>query len=680
MYDITKIFQEIENQLISSMCRNLSRHIDEEQDANANYSQWQTKQLQALERYRKENLKEFSKQFEDINNGLKKYLEMTYNNFKTATEHDIISNLDRNSDAIGVNQEKLNALIKSVTDDFQKAEYSLLRCSNDLYRQTIYKAQIGLNTGSITLNQAIDMATKDFLSNGINSIRYKNGNLVNIASYSEMALRTAEKRATMYGDGEKRQEWDIDTVIVYGHNGACPLCSRWQNRVYIDDVYSNGKPNNKYPLLSVAIQGGLYHPNCKCPPPQTYIESITEPPTQKTPQELEKDIQNYNLEQVQRYNERQIRKYKRLESNSLDDANKKRYSLKVKEWQSKQRDFINAHPKTLRRDYSREKVRVLNIAEPLENNSTLNQNSLSENNKRLKDSLRQSNYKWNSKDNIEKAKYNVQNCPLESRIEKIKEKISKYGLKEDYIHEAGNCLLDDMIVLYDKSNQNKNLYKQLKKQLDNKISNGIYNEEVEKLFKKMEDMEVIENHSLVLKNTLSRIRKVGYDNKEVYNHLKGFDRISVDIVAQAYQYLPEDWIKSSLQKGKIMVQYKERGEYQNNNNLLLTDNTLHTSIHELVHRMEYTHKGLLQAEKQFYNRRTKNEPLTKLIDIFPDSSYDDWEVTRKDKFVNPYMGKDYNGDAYELLTMGLELLYSNPEKVWKDKDMTTWLYGILVLL
>ena len=367
MYDITKIFQEIENQLISSMCRNLSRHIDEEQEADANYPQWQTKQLQALERYRKENLKEFSKQFEDINNGLKKYLEMTYNNSKTATEHDIISNLDRNSDAIGVNQEKLNALIKSVTDDFQKAEYSLLRRSNDLYRQTIYKAQIGLNTGSITLNQAIDMATKDFLSNGINSIRYKNGNLVNIASYSEMALRTAEKRATMYGDGEKRQEWDIDTVIVYGHNGACPLCSRWQNRVYIDDVYSNGKPNNKYPLLSVAIQGGLYHPNCKCPPPQTYIEGITEPPTQKTPQELEKDIQNYNLEQVQRYNERQIRKYKRLEANCLDDTNKKRYSLKVKEWQSKQREFINAHLETLKRDYSREKIRVLNITEPPRN-------------------------------------------------------------------------------------------------------------------------------------------------------------------------------------------------------------------------------------------------------------------------------------------------------------------------
>ncbi|MGN1412467.1 MAG: phage minor capsid protein [Oscillospiraceae bacterium] len=370
MYDITEIFQDIEEELISSMCRNLSRHIDEEQEAQANYPHWQTKQLQALERYRQENLRKFSKQFDSINDSLKKYLEMTYNNAKTQMEYDIMKALSDTivpTGAIGVNQEKLNALINAITDDFQKAEHSILRRSNDLYRQTIFKAQMGLNTGSMTLNQAIDMATKDFLSNGINSIRYKNGNLVNIASYSEMALRTAEKRATAYGEGEKRQEWNISTVIVYGHDGACPLCSKWQNKVYIDDVWSNGKPNGRYPLLSEAVRGGLYHPNCKDPTPQTYIEGITEPPTPNTKEEIQKNVENYNLEQVQRYNERQIRKYKRLEANSLDENNKKKYALKVKEWQSKQREFINAHPEQLRRDYSREKVRVLNITEPPKN-------------------------------------------------------------------------------------------------------------------------------------------------------------------------------------------------------------------------------------------------------------------------------------------------------------------------
>ena len=111
----------------------------------------------------------------------------------------------------------------------------------------------------------------------------------------------------------------------------------------------------------------MYHPNCKDPTPQTYIEGITEPPTPNTKEEIKKNVENYNLEQVQRYNERQIRKYKRLEANSLDENNRKKYAVKVQEWQSKQRDLINAHPEQLRRDYSREKVRVLNITEPPKN-------------------------------------------------------------------------------------------------------------------------------------------------------------------------------------------------------------------------------------------------------------------------------------------------------------------------
>ena len=72
--------------------------------------------------------------------------------------------------------------------------------------------------------------------------------------------------------------------------------------------------------------------------------------------------------------------------------------------------------------------------------------------------------------------------------------------------------------------------------------------------------------------------------------------------------------------------------------------------------------------------------MTKLINIYPNLFYEDWEVTRKDKFIDEYMGKDYEGSAYELLSMRLELLYSNPEKIWKDNDMTTWLYSVLILL
>ncbi|BET22458.1 phage minor capsid protein [Solobacterium moorei] len=44
-------------------------------------------------------------------------------------------------------------------------------------------------------------------------------------------------------------------------------CQPWQGRVYVDDVYSGGTPEEaeelNLPLLSTAISGGLFHPNCK---------------------------------------------------------------------------------------------------------------------------------------------------------------------------------------------------------------------------------------------------------------------------------------------------------------------------------------------------------------------------------------------------------------------------------
>jgi len=54
------------------------------------------------------------------------------------------------------------------------------------------------------MNKAVDMATKEFLQKGITSIKYSNGHKVNIASYAEMALRTANHRSYLMGEGNRR--------------------------------------------------------------------------------------------------------------------------------------------------------------------------------------------------------------------------------------------------------------------------------------------------------------------------------------------------------------------------------------------------------------------------------------------------------------------------------------------
>lgn len=203
------------------------------------------------------------------------------------------------------------------------------------------------------------MATKDFLEKGINCIEYKDGKRVNVASYAEMALRTASHRATLLGEGKKRSEWGIYTVVVSAHANSCNLCIPWQGKVLIDDVFSNlTKEKAKalsietgYPLLSTAMKEGLLHPNCRHTL-ATYFPGITQLP--QVPDEAEAR-KNYEAEQRQRYLERQIRKHKRLEAGTLDPEKRAEYAAKVKELQADIRKHLEENPE-LRRNSRREQI------------------------------------------------------------------------------------------------------------------------------------------------------------------------------------------------------------------------------------------------------------------------------------------------------------------------------------
>lgn len=69
-YDIEKAFRAIEDELIASMIRNLEHHMAEETKEGFNWTQWQVEQIKALERYKAENKKKFTKSFSNINDSI----------------------------------------------------------------------------------------------------------------------------------------------------------------------------------------------------------------------------------------------------------------------------------------------------------------------------------------------------------------------------------------------------------------------------------------------------------------------------------------------------------------------------------------------------------------------------------------------------------------------------------
>ena len=366
-YDIVGAFQDIEMELIKSMQRTMKRHIGEEFKEDINWSQWQAEMLNGLAQYKYENADKLQGYYSTINDEIEQTIIQAYQLGESEQEIELLKaiqdgfKVDRANTMHGsffkVNKDKLNSLIKATTEDMSKAENAILRMTDDVYRQTIFKAQMFYNSGASTLWKAVDMATKDFLSAGINCIQYKNGARVNIASYSEMALRTANKRANLMGSANKRMEYGIHTVKITSHNSACPMCIQWQGKVYYDDVYGEVTPAERrglgyYPLLSNAVKGGMFHPNCKNGL-STYYEGINQPPKEPTKEEVEEMTRRYNLEQRQRECERNIRKYKRLENGSIDADNIAKYEEKRRQWTNEYNRLIANNEDVLRADPAR---------------------------------------------------------------------------------------------------------------------------------------------------------------------------------------------------------------------------------------------------------------------------------------------------------------------------------------
>ncbi len=384
-YDIRNIFEQMELDLISSMHRAFYFHQAEQSKEGFQWEQWQRTKLREIEKYRKRNKKLVEEYNKPIQEAINREIQGNFTKGQENTEklidevkikfpenikepqtvrEYIAKELGKKTtpqveeNFFGINEKKLNALQETVTNDLKKAQMSVLRKMDDVYRQIIFKTHVYLQSGTKTINQAIDMATKDFLEKGINSITYKNGKQVNITSYVEMCLRTASQRATFLGEGKKRDEYGIHLVVVTAHANTCKMCEPWQGKVLIDDIFCHGTKNDgDYSLLSEAIGKGFLHPNCRHTL-ATYFPVITRLPVVLNGEDA---IKLYEAEQKQRYYERQLRKWNRFKVGTCDEENKEIASKKVKELEKALKNHLESN-KELRRNNYREKAREgLNI-------------------------------------------------------------------------------------------------------------------------------------------------------------------------------------------------------------------------------------------------------------------------------------------------------------------------------
>ena len=372
-YDIKILYEKMEMELISSMKRNYQRHLKEEKNIGFEYSQWQAEKLKELKRYQRENKDIIggytNSLHKKISNHLKNELKQGSINaikqYNKVMGKSLKPNGIMNHSFFRTNDRKINALIKVVNNDLKTANTAVLRMSNDQYRKVIHKSAFFVANGVFTEKQAsrtatkeltelqktklaIDEANKDFLSSGLNCIEYKNGRRINIASYCQMAIRTANLRAQLMGEGDFRKSIGRVLVQATSHGGACPICKKWEKHIFIDDVYSGGtKKDGKYMLLSDAMNQGFLHPNCRHGLTTYYPE--VDDIENYTDEDYEEDVNwiNNRINELTNgelnYIDRNIKRFDRLEKGSISPNNIQMYGKRKNDWENKSNEIVKKY-------------------------------------------------------------------------------------------------------------------------------------------------------------------------------------------------------------------------------------------------------------------------------------------------------------------------------------------------
>jgi hypothetical protein len=119
-----------------------------------------------------------------------------------------------------------------------------------------------------------------------------------------------------------------------------------------------------------------------------------------------------------------------------------------------------------------------------------------------------------------------------------------------------------------------------------------------------------------------------------------------------------------------------------------------TVAHEIAHVIELKVPGVLDAVKEFLAYRVGSEKPRRLGKLFKGHGYSLWETGREDQFGQYfsaagsdgkfsdvaawYVGKQYSHDATEVLSMGIEALYTDARGfAAKDPEFCKFIVGIL---
>jgi hypothetical protein len=241
---------------------------------------------------------------------------------------------------------KTNGLVRNlVLTTAGEANAAFIRASDLAYMQ--------VSTGAMSYDQAIKDAVKKLAKDGLFTVTYPSGHKDHLDVAMRRAVLTGVAQTAAELQLTRMDEMGVDLIAVSAHIGARNEGDGYENHEsWQGKVYSRSG-NSKYPPFiestGYGTGAGLAGWNCRHSfypffegiSENAYDEATLQEYADKKVKYNDKELSVYEATQIQRGIERKIRYWKRqagaLEAAGLDSTLER---MKIKQWQSKMRDFI----------------------------------------------------------------------------------------------------------------------------------------------------------------------------------------------------------------------------------------------------------------------------------------------------------------------------------------------------
>lgn len=207
----------------------------------------------------------------------------------------------------------------------------ILRVAEDAYREAVAEASSQVVIGTLTRREGAQRALDRLLGRGITGFTDSAGRQWDMASYVEMAVRTATGHAALAGHLDRLSDSGHDLIRIPDVPRNCPRCAPWEGRTLSITGQTPG-----YATVADARSAGLWHPSCKHSAAGLFLPGWTDTPP------AHDDVEGYAASQQQRYLERGAREWKRRAALALDENARQQANAKVRTWQARIREHVAA--------------------------------------------------------------------------------------------------------------------------------------------------------------------------------------------------------------------------------------------------------------------------------------------------------------------------------------------------